>query len=121
MKKQLNVRIPEELYNKLSSDSRSTVDVITELLERYYSSDSLPDSNDSINDSHDSLQDSHDSSHDIITSLKAELEQVKAVNQVKDERIKDLQAQLGWMQQEYSQLNAKLLYPAKPWWRFWRK
>ncbi len=111
MKKQLNVRIPEELYNKLADDSRPTVDVITELLENYYSNDSSEASNDS----------NADSTNDIIRSLETEVDQAKAINLIKDERIKDLQIQLGWLQNEYSRLNTKLLYPGRPWWKFWQK
>ncbi len=54
--------------------------------------------------------------------LKAELTHYQAFIQSKDDRIKDLQTQLGWLTLEYTKVNDRLLLPpARPWWKFWTK
>ncbi len=93
-RKQLNVRIPAELYNKIVSSGRQKQDVAVAALELYFSSSSNID-------------------------VAKDLELAKEKVRILEDTVRTLKEQLGWMQNEYSRLNTKLLYPAKPWWRFW--
>lgn len=57
-------------------------------------------------------------------ALQAELSHKEELIKSKEERIKDLQVQLGWLQMEHSKLSDRILSlpaPKKKKWRFWRR
>ena len=56
-------------------------------------------------------------------AMKAELVNTGELLKLRDERIKDLQSQLGFLQLEYQKLSTRVftpLPPARRWWEFWR-
>jgi len=62
-----------------------------------------------------------------LTRLTTEIKHKEEIDKVKEERIHDLQRDLGWIQLEYQKLNDKipLLNAASPereyhWWQFWK-
>ncbi len=95
-RKQVNVKIPAELYDKIETTGRQKQDVVVAALELYFSSSNN-------------------------VNVVSDLEHEKEKNMMLQNTIKTLETQLGWMQNEYSRLNTKLLYPGKPWWQFWKK
>ncbi len=104
-KRQINVRISEELCTKIESSNRSKQDVISEALLLYFSPNSKQD-------------------------VAKDLEHEKEKNQLLQDSInrlesnlKDLQQQLGFLQLEYQKISNRLLLeePKKPWYKFWKK
>lgn len=103
-RKQLNVRIPEGLYHKIEIDGRQKQDIVTAALELYFSSASNID-------------------------IAKDLEHCQEKNRILDERIKDLQAQNGFLVQDHTRISGqldRLLMPTqeeitqKAWWKFWK-
>ncbi len=95
-RKQLNVKIPDDLYDKIEITGRQKQEVVADALRLYFSSSS---------------------NIDVAKDLEHEKEKVRIL----EDTVRTLKEQLGWMQNEYSRLNTKLLYPGKPWWAFWRR
>ncbi len=103
-KRQINVRIPEELCAKIESSNRSKQDVISEALLLYFS----PNSKQDVAKDLEHEKDKNQLLQDSINRLESNL--------------KDLQQQLGFLQLEYQKLTDRLMLPAaKPWWQFWKK
>ncbi len=120
--KTLFVRIDAELYERVEASRVSRVDLVTEALNKYFHNKS-----------------NQAEEQEEISRLQLEFNQLKLIYDkleeilhIKENWIKDLQTQLGWMQFEYSKINAKLLMPApepeksengkpekKPWFKFW--
>jgi hypothetical protein len=112
-RKQLNVRIPGDLYQKIENDGRQKQDVVTDALELYFSSSS---------------------NIDIAKDLEHEKEKSKLLEsniQVLEGRVKDLQSQNGFLIQEHTRMSGqldRLLMPSqeektekgKQWWQFWK-
>ncbi len=102
-RKQLNVRIPGELYHKIEIDGRQKQDIVTAALELYFGSHSNID-------------------------VAKDLEHCQEKNKILEERIKDLQAQNGFLIQDHTRISGQLdriLMPGqeeiikKSWWKFW--
>ncbi len=55
-------------------------------------------------------------------SNKTELQHHEAIRKIQDERIKDLQNQVGFLQLEYQKVSDRLMLPApdRKWWQFWK-
>lgn len=53
---------------------------------------------------------------------KIELQHTEAIRKIQEERIKDLQNQVGFLQLEYQKVNDRLLLPSpeKKWWQIWK-
>ncbi len=118
-KKQLNVRIPAEIFDKVNNSGKSKQDLVEEALMLYF------DSN------RDSKRDQDDSNllAEMI-ALNKEIQLKDAIIKAKEENIKDLQNQTGFLISEFqriNKINEQLLLspapvePAKKWWQFWKK
>lgn len=125
VKRQLNVRIPDEWYERVEQDEKPTVDIVIDALKLYYegvlSQASTGDSNnDSTPDSKAILE---------IESLKTELAHKNEIIRIREESIRDLQLQTGFLISEFQKLTGmyeKSLMPApveikKKWWEVWKK
>ncbi len=115
-RKQLNVRIPEDLYHKIEIDGRQKQDVVTAALQLYFDSSSNITSN-----------------IDVAKDLEHEKEKTRLLEnniQVLEGRIKDLQSQNGFLIQDHTRISGqldRLLMPSqeeinnkKSWWQFWK-
>jgi len=143
-KKQLNVRIPLELQEKIENDGRPKVEIVIEALELYFASKkqhdnsnndisannsaSQNDSNTSQNDSSSSNNDSNDS-HDNSNVSKIEQKDSNEVLRMKTEieflrsKIDDLLKLLHQEQVLHIQTQRMLTAPQpdqKKWWQFWK-
>jgi cupin superfamily acireductone dioxygenase involved in methionine salvage len=103
-KKQLNIRISAELYNKIESEDRSKQDIISDALLLYF------DSKNKLN-------------------VANELEHEKEKTRLLENNIKDLQQQIGFLTQDHIRISGqldRLLMPSKEeitkknWWQFWK-
>jgi len=142
-KKQLNVRIPLELQEKIENDGRPKVEIVIEALELYFASKkqhddsnidisanisaNQNDSNTSQNDSSISNNDSNVSQNDSNIS-KFEQRESNEVLRMKTEieflraKIDDLLKLLHQEQVLHIQTQRMLTAPqpaAKKWWQFW--
>lgn len=121
-KKQLNVRIPLELQEKIENDGRPKVEIIIEALELYFASKvKQDDSNNDIsannsasqNDSNISKIEQKDSNE--VLRMKTEIEFLRA-------KIDDLLKLLHQEQVLHIQTQRMLTAPQpdqKKWWQFW--
>lgn len=95
-RKQINVRIPEDLYKKIENEDRQKQDVITDALQLYFGS-------------HSNI--------DVAKDLEHEKEKTKLL----ENNIHTMEQQLGFLQLEYQKLTDRLMLPAtKSWWQFWK-
>lgn len=97
-RRQLNVRIPGELYEKIEIDGRQKQEVVTAALELYFGS-------------HNNI--------DVARDLEHEKEKV----QLLENNLHTLEQQLGFLQLEFQKMSDRLMLPlpaAKPWWQFWK-
>lgn len=121
-KKQLNVRIPLELQEKIENDGRPKVEIVIEALELYFASKvKQDDSNNDIsannsasqNDSNISKIEQKDSNE--VLRMKTEIEFLRA-------KIDDLLKLLHQEQVLHIQTQRMLTAPQpdqKKWWQFW--
>jgi TolA-binding protein len=121
-KKQLNVRIPLELQEKIENDGRPKVEIVIEALELYFASKAKQDdSNNDIsannsasqNDSNISKIEQKDSNE--VLRMKTEIEFLRA-------KIDDLLKLLHQEQVLHIQTQRMLTAPQpdqKKWWQFW--
>jgi len=143
-KKQLNVRIPLELQEKIENDGRPKVEIVIEALELYFASkkqlndssnDTSANSNASQNDSNTSQNDSNISKNDSTVSpdesniSKMEQKDSNEVSRMKTEieflraKIDDLLKLLHQEQVLHIQTQRMLTGPQpvqKKWWQFWK-
>ena len=142
-KKQLNVRIPLELQEKIENDGRPKVEIVIEALELYFASKkqykdsnndmlgnnsaSQNDSNTGQNDSSSSNNDSNVNHNDINIS-KIEQKDSNEIVRMKNEieflraKIDDLLKLLHQEQVLHIQTQRMLTAPQpsqKKWWQFW--
>jgi predicted DNA-binding protein len=130
IKKQLNVRIPLELQEKIDNDGRPKVDIVIEALELYFASKNPYD--DSIKDqsfNNDASQ--KDSNVDKSDSNVSKIEQIDSneVTRMKGEieflraKIDDILKLLHQEQVLHIQTQRMLTAPPQPvqkkWWQFW--
>jgi hypothetical protein len=136
IKKQLNVRIPLELQEKIDNDGRPKVDIVIEALELYFASKMQKDdsnregsanNNASQNDSNSGQNDSNIGHNDSNIS-KLEQKDSNEVLRMKNEieflraKIDDLLKLLHQEQVLHIQTQRMLTAPqpaAKKWWQFW--
>lgn len=117
-KKQLNVRIPTDLYEKMDSSGKTQVAIIEEALRKYFDSDKVVDATKKIED------------------LQKEVIQLTERISSKDNEIRIMNESLGraydhareW-REAFNSINDKVksLLPSpeeitkKSWWQFWKK
>jgi len=140
-KKQLNVRIPLELQEKIENDGRPKVEIVIEALELYFASkkqhdDSINDisannsasQNDSNTSQNDSSISNNDSNVDNSNISKIEQKDSNEVLRMKTEieflraKIDDLLKLLHQEQVLHIQTQRMLTAPQpvqKKWWQFW--
>ncbi len=115
-KKQLNVRIPVELYEKISQGDKPQVDIVIEALELYFQDDSK---NDSIAIKGAIIEENHDP--DYIQSLEQQISSLK--DQIKDLR-EDKSKLMALLNQEQAlHMKTQMLLPPAvqhKWWKFWK-
>ncbi len=111
-KRHLNIRIPDELWKKIEESGQKQTEIVTVALTQYFSSTrdtSTTDSN---------------------TASTTEIEHLRALLQSRDELVKTLQTENGFLISEFQKLSRMneqlLLSPApeeiakKSWWQFWK-
>ncbi len=121
-KKQLNVKIPPELYDKIDSIDQAKNEIVSTALKLYLDSESKP--KDSNINQEAILQ---------IATLNAKLESNEQMIQILKDQVKDLQNQNGFLISEFQRLNKineqllltesenqKKNSEQKKWWRFWK-
>lgn len=104
-KRQLNVRISDELFNKIESEDRSKQDIISDALMLYFD---------------------RNSKQDLAKELEHEKDKIKLLeSNLKDlhQQTKTLEQQLGFIQLEYQKMTDRLMLPSsnKSWWQFWKR
>jgi len=115
-KKQLNVRIPAELFDKIDNSGKSKQELVEEALELYF--DSNFDSKHYQNNSNLLSE---------TTALQKEIQFKDVIIKAKEDNIKDLQNQTGFLICEFqriNKINEQLLLTqpeSKKWWEFWKK
>ncbi len=143
-KKQLNVRVPAELFDKIDNSGMSKQELVEEALELYF--DSKKDSKEIQNDS-SSLENNSkllEKDRNLLetdskllennsrllaetVSLKKEIQFKDVIIKAKEDNIKDLQNQTGFLIFEFqriNKINEQLLLTEnesnKKWWEFWK-
>lgn len=121
-KKQLNVKIPPELYDKISTIDQAKNEIVSSALKLYLDSESKP-------------KDSNINQGAIveIATLKTKLDSNEQMIQILKDQVKDLQNQNGFLINEFQRLNKineQLLLTEsqnqkkdseqKKWWQFWK-
>ncbi len=102
-KRQLNVRISADLYNKIENHNGSKQEIISDALMLYFDSNIKQD-------------------------LAKDLDHEREKNQLLQNTInlmesnnKNLQQQLGFLQLEYQKITERLMLPSsRSWWQFWK-
>ncbi len=124
--KQLHIRVPMSLYEKIDNSGLSDTAAVTKALELFFNTTDESKNNQLVMEI-DQLKAQNNEMVIELDQLKANNEQLvnetnqfKAVMVVKDDRIADLQKSLGWLQLEFTRLNDRLQLPsAKKWYKFW--
>ena len=111
-KKQLNVRIPVELLDKIENSGVSKQELVIAALQLYFDKGSKQDDSNALAE---------------MLVLRKELEALMGTLRAKESDIKHLENQIGFLQTEFgklSRLNEQLLLtegePKKSWWKFWK-
>lgn len=108
----MNIRIPEELWKKIEETGQKHTEIVTVALTQYFSgtrNTSTTESN---------------------TASTTEIEHLRALLQSRDELVKTLQTENGFLISEFqklSRMNEQLLLSPSPeeivkksWWQFWK-
>jgi hypothetical protein len=120
-KKQLNVRIPLELQEKIENSGRPKIDIVTEALEFYFDSKKNKSTNEisgesSTDQSASNISKLDQAQSDEIQRMKTEVEFLRS-------KIDDLLKLLHQEQVLHIQTQRMLTAPPpeeKKWWQFWR-
>lgn len=122
-KKPVNLRLDEELlkdFDELEGTRTENMEEAMRLyLQRKAGVEIGKDSVDTRKDDVDMDVNTHK-----YEALQTELKHKEELIKSKNERINDLQVQLGWLQMEHSKLNDRILAlpaPKNRRWRFWKK
>lgn len=122
--KTITIRVDEEIFQQIEArrGEASKSDFYRNILIEYISD--KPEN--TLNKPEDNLENS-----EYVLNIRKENETLRtdashkdAILVLKDDRIKDLQNQLGFLQFEYQKLSNqlyKLLPEPKKWWMFWKK
>lgn len=112
--KTIRFKIDDELFNKLNTLRGNTgkTEFYSKILNEYLSK-----------------KPEEDQTSKQVSNLISEFEKLRAemaykdaqIKAMKDEKIKDMQSQLNFLQLEYQKLSSQLLRPApSKWWQFWK-
>jgi hypothetical protein len=119
-KKQLNVRVPAELFDKIDNSGKAKQELVEEALELYF--DSKHDQNNS-----NMLENNSNMLAETI-ALKKEIQFKDVIIKAREDNIRDLQNQTGFLISEFQRINKinehlLLTEPEsiKKWWEFWKK
>lgn len=109
-RKQLNVKIPTDLYEKIVIIGKEKQQVVADALQLYFSSSS-------------NIDVAKDLEHEK-EMISKDLEQEREKNRILQDRIESTEKQLGFLQLEYQKLSNTLTplltEPKKKiWWKFW--
>ncbi len=122
--KTITIRVDEEIFQQIEAKrgEASKSDFYRNILIEYIS--------DKPENTLSKLEDDLESSEYVLNirkeneTLRVDASHKDAILVLKDDRIKDLQNQLGFLQFEYQKLSNqlyKLLPEPKKWWMFWKK
>ena len=133
-KKQLNVRVPAELFDKIDNSGMSKQELVEEALELYFdvkndqnNSNLLETNSKLLENNSDLLKNNSNLLAETIT-LKNEIQFKDVIIKAKEDNIRDLQNQTGFLIFEFqriNKINEQLLLTEnesiKKWWEFWKK
>ncbi len=136
-KKQLNVRVPAELFDKIDNSGKSKQDLVEEALKLYFANkndikENQNDSNLLENDSkllekERNLLETNSKLLAETMVLQKEIQFKDVIIKSKEDNIKDLQNQTGFLIFEFqriNKINEQLLLTEhesiKKWWEFWK-
>ncbi len=131
-KKQLNTKIPQDLWDKLEETDTPKQNIVADALRQYLDSQNKPeDSQNKPEDRQGYLEDSQRYQQAIfeIAALKTKLESNEDIIKVLKDQVNDLQKQNGFLISEFQRINTMnerlLLTEAeehvKKRWKFWKK
>lgn len=130
-KKQLNVRVPAELFDKIDNSGMSKQELVEEALVLYFDSkDDIKDDQNKSNllENNSSLLENNSNLLAETIALKKEIQFKDVIIKAKEDNIKDLQNQTGFLIFEFqriNKINEQLLLTEnesiKKWWEFWKK
>ncbi len=137
-KKQLNVRVPAELFDKIDNSGMSKQELVEEALVLYFDSkDDIKDdqnksnmleTNSKLLENNSSLLENNSNLLAETIALKKEIQFKDVIIKAKEDNIKDLQNQTGFLIFEFqriNKINEQLLLTEnesiKKWWEFWKK
>ncbi len=131
--KTITIRLEDGIFNKIEErrGRKSKSDFYREILEYCLN---IPEDNvnsheyNRLQDEYNKLQHEYDklqSEYNVLKSeyeaLKTELQHRKAIEKIQDERIKDLQNNVGFLQLEYQKVSDRLMLPQpRKWWQVWK-
>lgn len=119
--KTITIRLEDDVFNKID-EQRGTIlksDFYRELIE-YHLNKSESDLN---TDEYGKLESEYEKLKSEYEVFKTELQHTEAIRKIQEERIKDLQNQVGFLQLEFQKVSDRLLLPSpeKKWWQIWKK
>ncbi len=130
-KKQLNVRVPAELFDKIDNSGMSKQELVEEALELYFDSKSdsnMLEYNSNSLENNSNLIEDHSNLLAETLSLKKEIQFKDVIIKAKEDNIRDLQNQTGFLISEFqriNKINEQLLLTEpesiRKWWEFWKK
>ncbi len=133
-KKQLNVRVPAELFDKIDNSGMSKQELVEEALVIYFDSkndqnnNNLLESNSRLIENNSDLLKNNSNLLAETIALKNEIQFKDMIIKAKEDNIRDLQNQTGFLIFEFqriNKINEQLLLTEnesiKKWWEFWKK
>ena len=133
-KKQLNVRVPAELFDKIDNSGMSKQELVEEALELYFDSKNdqnngnLLETNSKLLENNSDLLKNNSNLLAETIALKNEIQFKDVIIKAKEDNIRDLQNQTGFLIFEFqriNKINEQLLLTEnesnKKWWEFWKK
>jgi len=130
-KKQLNVRIPAELFDKIDNSGMSKQELVEEALVLYFDikdDSNLLENNSKLLEYNSDLLKNNSNLLAETIALKNEIQFKDVIIKAKEDNIRDLQNQTGFLIFEFqriNKINEQLLLTEneaiKKWWEFWKK
>ena len=133
-KKQLNVRVPSELFDKIDNSGMSKQDLVEKALELYFdinddqNNSKLLENNSKLLENNNDLLKNNSNLLAETIALKNEIQFKDVIIKAKEDNIRDLQNQTGFLIFEFqriNKINEQLLLTEnesiKKWWEFWKK
>jgi len=130
-KKQLNVRVPAELFEKIDNSGMSKQELVEEALVLYFDikdDSNLLENNSKLLEYNSDLLKNNSNLLAETIALKNEIQFKDVIIKAKEDNIRDLQNQTGFLIFEFqriNKINEQLLLTEnesiKKWWEFWKK